>query len=221
MDRAAEICCVLLCASAVHGFAPRRSLSPRPFVAVKAAEDAASSSPPSLFEAVAAQWEKLVGAGAGGAAWPLAAGRQLPRQQAVIIGAGLSGLACATELARSGYTDFLVLEAADAPGGRVRTDVVDGYLLDRGFQVFIDSYPGTRRVTCASVAARRHTHLSPSPLSALHRVRGVVRLQGAGPAAVRPGGSGALRGGVPRGVRPHPPPPGHSLPLVHRIQAPI
>jgi len=153
MDRAAVICCVLLCASAVHGFAPRRSLSPRPFAAVKAAEDAASSPPPpSLFEAVAAQWEKLVGAGAGagGAAWPLAAGRQLPRQQAVIIGAGLSGLACATELARSGYTDFLVLEAADAPGGRVRTDVVDGYLLDRGFQVFIDSYPGT-------TLAARHT----------------------------------------------------------------
>lgn len=34
-----------------------------------------------------------------------------------------------------------VLEASDAPGGRVRTDVVDGYRLDRGFQVLLTDYP--------------------------------------------------------------------------------
>eukprot|EP00596_Hydrurales_sp_CCMP1899_P007189 CAMPEP_0119039900 /NCGR_PEP_ID=MMETSP1177-20130426/9650_1 /TAXON_ID=2985 /ORGANISM="Ochromonas sp, Strain CCMP1899" /LENGTH=374 /DNA_ID=CAMNT_0007004385 /DNA_START=450 /DNA_END=1571 /DNA_ORIENTATION=+ len=53
----------------------------------------------------------------------------------------MSGLACATEFMNNGFTDFLMIDSADRPGGRVRTDNVDGFLLDRGFQVFIDSYP--------------------------------------------------------------------------------
>lgn len=67
--------------------------------------------------------------------------RRIPKKKVIIIGTGMSGLACAKELLKSGCTDFLILDSADAPGGRVRTDKVDGYLLDRGFQVFIDSYP--------------------------------------------------------------------------------
>jgi phytoene dehydrogenase-like protein len=59
---------------------------------------------------------------------------------AVIVGAGLSGLCCALELQRRGI-DATILDAADAPGGRVRTDVVDGFLLDRGFQVLLTAYP--------------------------------------------------------------------------------
>ena len=39
-----------------------------------------------------------------------------------------------------------VLEASDGVGGRVRTDVVDGFRLDRGFQVLLTAYPETRRV---------------------------------------------------------------------------
>ncbi len=59
----------------------------------------------------------------------------------VIIGAGISGLAAAKELEKHGVTSILV-EASDKPGGRVQTDVhPDGYLLDRGFQVFIEEYP--------------------------------------------------------------------------------
>jgi phytoene dehydrogenase-like protein len=58
----------------------------------------------------------------------------------VIIGAGLAGLACARHLHRAGRR-VVVLDAADAVGGRVRTDVVDGFRLDRGFQVFLESYP--------------------------------------------------------------------------------
>lgn len=58
-----------------------------------------------------------------------------------IIGAGISGLSCASTLQKSGFSDFLVLESGENVGGRVYTDAVDGYLLDRGFQVFIDSYP--------------------------------------------------------------------------------
>lgn len=58
----------------------------------------------------------------------------------IIIGAGLSGLACACKLKEHGL-QVLVLEKSDAPGGRARTDEVEGYLLDRGFQVYLDSYP--------------------------------------------------------------------------------
>ncbi|MDA3016341.1 MAG: FAD-dependent oxidoreductase, partial [Actinomycetota bacterium] len=54
----------------------------------------------------------------------------------VIVGAGLAGLACATTLVRRGV-DAIIIEASDAVGGRVRTDRVDGFLLDRGFQVLL------------------------------------------------------------------------------------
>lgn len=58
----------------------------------------------------------------------------------VIVGAGLSGLACAQRLVQLGRQVKLI-EAADAVGGRVRTDTVEGFRLDRGFQVLLDSYP--------------------------------------------------------------------------------
>ena len=58
----------------------------------------------------------------------------------VVIGAGLSGLCCARLLLRHNI-DVLVLEAQDDIGGRVRTDHVDGFLLDRGFQVLQTAYP--------------------------------------------------------------------------------
>ena len=64
----------------------------------------------------------------------------------VIVGAGLAGLVCARELARLGVDDFLLLEAEDAPGGRVRSTVTpDRFVLDRGFQVLLDSYPAVPR----------------------------------------------------------------------------
>jgi phytoene dehydrogenase-like protein len=63
----------------------------------------------------------------------------------VVVGAGLSGLACARALTATGL-HVEVLEAADTVGGRVRTDVVDGMLLDRGFQVHNTGYPEARRV---------------------------------------------------------------------------
>ena len=62
------------------------------------------------------------------------------KQEVVIIGAGLAGLACAVTLQENGLRP-LMLEASDGPGGRVRTDEVDGFLLDRGFQVYLDAYP--------------------------------------------------------------------------------
>lgn len=64
----------------------------------------------------------------------------------VIVGAGMAGLACATWLHRAGRS-VLLLEAADAVGGRVRTDVTpDGFRLDRGFQVLLTDYPEARRI---------------------------------------------------------------------------
>ena len=63
----------------------------------------------------------------------------------VIIGAGIAGLTCAKYLKDKGV-EALVLEASDAVGGRVRTDVVEGFKLDRGFQVLLTSYPEARKL---------------------------------------------------------------------------
>ncbi len=63
----------------------------------------------------------------------------------VVVGAGMAGLAAAVALHEAGR-EVLVLEAADAVGGRVRTDRhPDGFLLDRGFQVLLEAYPAGRR----------------------------------------------------------------------------
>lgn len=62
----------------------------------------------------------------------------------LIIGAGLAGLACARRLTQSGLP-CTVLEASDGIGGRARTDHVEGFHLDRGFQTFLSGYPEARR----------------------------------------------------------------------------
>ncbi|ESQ37248.1 hypothetical protein EUTSA_v10003042mg [Eutrema salsugineum] len=63
----------------------------------------------------------------------------------IIIGAGLAGLAAATRLTTE-RIPFLLLEASDGVGGRVRTDIVDGFFLDRGFQIFITAYPEAKKL---------------------------------------------------------------------------
>jgi len=62
-----------------------------------------------------------------------------------IIGAGLAGLSCALSL-QDAALSVVLLEASDAPGGRVRTDTVEGFRLDRGFQVMLTAYPEAKRL---------------------------------------------------------------------------
>ena len=63
----------------------------------------------------------------------------------VVVGAGLAGLAAAIRLRERGH-EPLVLERSDGPGGRVRTDEVDGFLLDRGFQILLKAYPTAKEM---------------------------------------------------------------------------
>jgi phytoene dehydrogenase-like protein len=75
--------------------------------------------------------------------------------EVLIVGAGLAGLACATRLHDAGIT-ARVLEAGDAVGGRVRTDVIDGFQADRGFQVLLTAYPEAhRQLDLAALELRR------------------------------------------------------------------
>jgi phytoene dehydrogenase-like protein len=67
----------------------------------------------------------------------------MQEHEVIVVGAGLAGLACALDLAATGR-DVVVLEAADAVGGRIRTDRVDGLLLDRGFQLLNPAYPALK-----------------------------------------------------------------------------
>ena len=66
------------------------------------------------------------------------------RPDVIIIGAGLAGLSAARTLQSHGVPSLL-FEASDRIGGRVTTDPVDGFRIDRGFQVLLDSYPEAQR----------------------------------------------------------------------------
>jgi phytoene dehydrogenase-like protein len=116
----------------------------------------------------------------------------MPEQvDVVVVGAGLAGLVAAERLERAGLA-VAVLEAADAVGGRVRTDRRDGLLLDRGFQLLNPAYPEVGRVLdlpaldlssfAAGVAMRNGSRLSiladprrePTQIAATLRAGGSV-----------------------------------------------
>lgn len=63
----------------------------------------------------------------------------------IVIGAGIAGLTAAKYLQEKGVS-VMVLEAADTVGGRVRTDKLNGFLLDRGFQILLTAYPEAQKI---------------------------------------------------------------------------
>ena len=66
-------------------------------------------------------------------------------KKVVVIGAGLAGLSAAITLESEGVS-VTVIESSDRPGGRVSSDVIDGYICDRGFQLINANYPEIKRL---------------------------------------------------------------------------
>ncbi|MEM7671727.1 MAG: FAD-dependent oxidoreductase [Verrucomicrobiota bacterium] len=64
--------------------------------------------------------------------------------EVIIVGGGVSGLACAITLKEAGIPP-LVLEASSRIGGRIVTDTQQGYRVDRGFQILLTAYPEVKR----------------------------------------------------------------------------
>ena len=60
-----------------------------------------------------------------------------------IIGAGVSGLIAAQVLENHGYYPTII-ETSSTVGGRVKSDIVENYTLDHGFQVLLTSYPAAK-----------------------------------------------------------------------------
>ena len=102
----------------------------------------------------------------------------------VVVGAGLAGLACARALVAAGV-GVQVLEASDRAGGRVRTDLADGFRIHCGFQVLLTSYPEARRVL--DLDALRLRRFAPG-----------VQVFGAGRSTCWPPRSAARRRGTAR-----------------------
>ena len=121
---------------------------------------------PGVLDAAGYQFRHRHGRrGAGGG------GRLVTAHDVVVVGAGLAGLRAAQVLCRRGL-DVVVLDAADRPGGRVATDVVDGFRCDRGFQVLNTSYPALRAAADLDAldlrAVRPGGRRSAGPTAAAH-----------------------------------------------------
>lgn len=68
----------------------------------------------------------------------------MQEEKVIIIGAGVAGLTAAIELEKAGFKPT-ILESSNSIGGRVKTDKVEGFLLDHGFQVLLTAYPEAQR----------------------------------------------------------------------------
>lgn len=118
----------------------------------------------------------------------------LPSQaDVVVVGAGLAGLACARRLTRLGL-DVVLIEASDAVGGRVRTDVVNGFQCDRGFQLLNPAYPEVPRLL--DVSALRLQPFPAAIVVATGRGRRTLADPRRAPAALPAMAGSLLRGGV-------------------------
>lgn len=106
----------------------------------------------------------------------------------VVVGAGIAGLACAADLQAAGL-QVKVLEASDGVGGRMRSDRVDGFVIDRGFQVFNTAYPQVqRRLRLRDLRLRPFTpecRSTPTPGRSRSTIRCAVPMRWADCAASR------------------------------------
>ncbi len=109
--------------------------------------------------------------------------------EVLIVGAGLAGLNAAINLEAAGV-DVRVIESSDRAGGRVASDVIDGFICDRGFQLINARYPALQelnvlneldfieapRVIEVSLGDRRHVIGDPRqvPWTALNRATGTI-----------------------------------------------
>lgn len=104
----------------------------------------------------------------------------------VIVGAGLAGLSCAVGLHEAGCP-VQIFEASDRPGGRVRTDPVSGFRVDRGFQVLNTAYAKTLQIL--DVPALRPGTFEPGAMIRIgprwHRVSDPLRRPLSIPATLR------------------------------------
>ena len=71
------------------------------------------------------------------------------KAEVLVVGAGLAGLNAAIALQNAGL-DVVVLEASDRPGGRVTSDLIDGFICDRGFQLINSQYPALQELNVMS-----------------------------------------------------------------------
>lgn len=67
----------------------------------------------------------------------------MTNSQVIILGGGVSGIACARAL-QAANIDYLLLEGSGKLGGRLKSDKDQGYIFDHGFQVFLSSYTTTK-----------------------------------------------------------------------------
>ena len=109
--------------------------------------------------------------------------------EVLVIGAGLAGLHAAIQLEAAGV-DVTVIEASDRAGGRVTSDVIDGFICDRGFQLINSQYPALQdldvikeidfisapRVIEVVIGDNRHAIGDPrqAPLTSLNRATGSI-----------------------------------------------
>ena len=85
----------------------------------------------------------------------------IEKPRSIVVGAGLAGLTAAVTLHRLGHA-VTVIEASDNIGGRVRTDTIDRFRIDRGFQVLLTAYPETEALL--SYEDLRLKHFAPGAL---------------------------------------------------------
>ncbi len=111
------------------------------------------------------------------------------KSEVLIVGAGLAGLNAAITLQSAGV-DVTVIEASDRAGGRVASEVIDGFICDRGFQLINAQYPALQelnviqeldfieapRVIEVSLGDRRHAIGDPRqvPWTALDKATGTI-----------------------------------------------